>query len=131
MALQASLANDYTTSVNCVMRSPNGALSGVAYSKHIVPRYPIMVVMICGTTWRLTLKWLVSHASARALGSRYYSVHLFYTLAKLAGGLCINQNKVYQKVLRGQSCTTMAYSADGTRLFSCGTSEEGESYFAE
>ena len=33
---------------------------------------------------------LVSHASARALGSRYYSVHLFYTLAMLAGGSCIN-----------------------------------------
>nr|POE69321.1 isoform 2 of topless-related protein 4 [Quercus suber] len=52
MALQASLANDYTTSVNRVMWSPNGAPSGIAYSKHIVPRYPIMVVMICRTTWR-------------------------------------------------------------------------------
>nr|POF05263.1 isoform 2 of topless-related protein 4 [Quercus suber] len=31
----------------------------------------------------------------------------------------------------GQSCTTMAYSADGTRLFSCGTSKEGESYLTE
>ncbi|KAM7259053.1 hypothetical protein ACFE04_014794 [Oxalis oulophora] len=28
-------------------------------------------------------------------------------------------------------CTTMAYSADGTRLFSCGTSKEGESYIVE
>ncbi|KAI7986414.1 Topless-related protein 4 [Camellia lanceoleosa] len=31
----------------------------------------------------------------------------------------------------GHSCTTMAYSADGTRLFSCGTSKEGESYIVE
>ncbi|KAI7980655.1 Topless-related protein 4 [Camellia lanceoleosa] len=31
----------------------------------------------------------------------------------------------------GHSCTTMAYSADGTRLFSCGTSNEGESYIVE
>ncbi|KAB2611410.1 TMV resistance protein N-like [Pyrus ussuriensis x Pyrus communis] len=28
-------------------------------------------------------------------------------------------------------CTTMAYSADGTRLFSCGTSKDGESYIVE
>ncbi|KAJ3677253.1 hypothetical protein LUZ60_002977 [Juncus effusus] len=31
----------------------------------------------------------------------------------------------------GHWCTTMAYSADGTRLFSCGTSKEGESYIVE
>eukprot|EP00249_Psilotum_nudum_P021400 c28094_g1_i2 orf=495-3920(+) len=31
----------------------------------------------------------------------------------------------------GQWCTTMAYSADGTRLFSCGTSKEGESFLVE
>ncbi|KAK1286085.1 Topless-related protein 1 [Acorus calamus] len=31
----------------------------------------------------------------------------------------------------GLWCTTMAYSADGTRLFSCGTSKEGDSYLVE
>ncbi|KAJ7549922.1 hypothetical protein O6H91_07G075100 [Diphasiastrum complanatum] len=31
----------------------------------------------------------------------------------------------------GHWCTTMAYSADGTRLFSCGTSKEGESFLVE
>ncbi|KAJ7958799.1 Topless-related protein [Quillaja saponaria] len=31
----------------------------------------------------------------------------------------------------GRSCTTMAYSADGTRLFSCGTSKDGESHIIE
>ncbi|KAG8656222.1 protein TOPLESS [Manihot esculenta] len=31
----------------------------------------------------------------------------------------------------GRWCTTMAYSADGTRLFSCGTSKEGESHIVE
>jgi WD40 repeat protein len=31
----------------------------------------------------------------------------------------------------GQSCTRMAYSADGTRLFSCGTNKEGESHIVE
>ncbi|GLJ08649.1 hypothetical protein SUGI_0092930 [Cryptomeria japonica] len=31
----------------------------------------------------------------------------------------------------GQWCTTMAYSADGSRLFSCGTSKEGDSYLVE
>ncbi|CAB4315694.1 unnamed protein product [Prunus armeniaca] len=31
----------------------------------------------------------------------------------------------------GQWCTTMLYSADGSRLFSCGTSKEGESFLVE
>ncbi|CAL9084769.1 unnamed protein product [Musa textilis] len=31
----------------------------------------------------------------------------------------------------GHWCTTMAYSADGTRLFSCGTSKDGESHLVE
>ena len=31
----------------------------------------------------------------------------------------------------GRSCTSMAYCADGTRLFSCGTSKEGESFIVE
>ncbi|KAK6913734.1 WD40 repeat [Dillenia turbinata] len=31
----------------------------------------------------------------------------------------------------GQWCTTMLYSADGSRLFSCGTSKEGDSHLVE
>ncbi|KAI4346275.1 hypothetical protein L6164_013341 [Bauhinia variegata] len=31
----------------------------------------------------------------------------------------------------GQCCTTMLYSADGSRLFSCGTSKDGDSYLVE
>ncbi|KAK8947936.1 Topless-related protein 1 [Platanthera guangdongensis] len=31
----------------------------------------------------------------------------------------------------GRWCTTMAYSADGSRLFSCGTSKDGESHLVE
>ncbi|KAF8015963.1 hypothetical protein BT93_H1495 [Corymbia citriodora subsp. variegata] len=31
----------------------------------------------------------------------------------------------------GRWCTTMLYSADGTRLFSCGTSKEGETFLVE
>ncbi|KAL4179676.1 hypothetical protein AMTRI_Chr13g88480 [Amborella trichopoda] len=31
----------------------------------------------------------------------------------------------------GHWCTTMAYNADGTRLFSCGTSKDGDSYLVE
>ncbi|KAL7248349.1 hypothetical protein ACSBR2_003128 [Camellia fascicularis] len=39
MPLQASLANDYTVSINCVIWSPDGTLFGVAYSKNIVHIY--------------------------------------------------------------------------------------------
>ncbi|XP_039136163.1 LOW QUALITY PROTEIN: protein TPR1-like [Dioscorea cayenensis subsp. rotundata] len=31
----------------------------------------------------------------------------------------------------GRSCTTMLYSSDGSRLFSCGTSKEGDSFLVE
>ncbi|TYH01743.1 hypothetical protein ES288_A09G084400v1 [Gossypium darwinii] len=31
----------------------------------------------------------------------------------------------------GQGCTTMLYSADGSRLFSCGTSKDGDSFLVE
>ncbi|CAL0306858.1 unnamed protein product [Lupinus luteus] len=31
----------------------------------------------------------------------------------------------------GQSCTTMLYSSDGSRLFSCGTSRDGDSFLVE
>ncbi|XP_057962762.1 topless-related protein 3-like isoform X2 [Malania oleifera] len=31
----------------------------------------------------------------------------------------------------GQCCTTMLYSADGSRLFSCGTSKDGDSFLVE
>ncbi|KAJ4957139.1 hypothetical protein NE237_013922 [Protea cynaroides] len=31
----------------------------------------------------------------------------------------------------GHGCTTMRYSADGSRLFSCGTSKDGDSYLVE
>ncbi|KAJ4850013.1 RNA polymerase II associated Paf1 complex subunit Tpr1 [Turnera subulata] len=31
----------------------------------------------------------------------------------------------------GRSCTTMVYSADGKRLFSCGTTQDGESHMVE
>ncbi|GAB2269496.1 Topless- protein 4 [Dionaea muscipula] len=31
----------------------------------------------------------------------------------------------------GRSCTTMSYTADGSRLFSCGTNKEGESFLVE
>ncbi|KAF9622713.1 hypothetical protein IFM89_032893 [Coptis chinensis] len=31
----------------------------------------------------------------------------------------------------GHGCTTMLYSADGTRLFSCGTSKDGDSFLVE
>uniref|UniRef100_A0A7N2LPY5 Uncharacterized protein n=1 Tax=Quercus lobata TaxID=97700 RepID=A0A7N2LPY5_QUELO len=153
------------------MWSSNGALSGVAYSKHNVLRYyyhggddlrnhlevclyicvdygMLSLVISCtllkGIKHQFTLCALIIRRKSRALGSRYYSVHLFYTLAMLAGGSCINQNKLYQKVLRddrlnqllncrtwGQCCKTMAFSAGGKRLFICETNKEGRSYLLE
>ena len=69
--------------------------------RYSVVLFALLLVDSFSLTFHERHQRLVSHASARALGSRYYSVHLFYSLAMLAGGSCIYQNKVYQKVLRG------------------------------
>ncbi|XWS27035.1 hypothetical protein CRYUN_Cryun26dG0081300 [Craigia yunnanensis] len=175
MPLQASLANDYTVSVNRVMWSPDGALFGVAYSKHFVHIYSYhggddlrnhleieahvgsvndlafsypnkqLCVVTCGED-RVIKVW------DAATGAKQYAfegheapvysicphhkenIQFIFSTAtdgKIKAWLYDNMGSRVDYNAPGQSSTTMAYSADGTRLFSCGTNKEGESYLVE
>ncbi|XVF86443.1 hypothetical protein PTKIN_Ptkin18bG0040700 [Pterospermum kingtungense] len=50
---------------------------------------------------------------------------------KIKGWLYDNTGSRVDYVAPGHSCMTMTYSADGTRLFSCGTNKDGESHIVE
>ncbi|KAJ8753195.1 hypothetical protein K2173_017783 [Erythroxylum novogranatense] len=175
MALQASLANDYTASVNRVMWSPDGNLFGVAYSKHIVHIYSYhggddirnhleieahvgsvndlafsypnkqLCVITCGED-RLIKVWDAVTGNKQFTFEGHeapvYSVRPHHkeniqfvfstaTDGKIKAWLYDNAGSRVDYDAPGHSSTMMAYSADGTRLFSCGTNKEGESYLVE
>ncbi|XP_007013507.2 PREDICTED: topless-related protein 4 isoform X2 [Theobroma cacao] len=175
MPLQASLANDYTVSINRVMWSPDGNLFGVAYSKHIVHVYSYhggddlrnrleieahvgsvndlafsypnkqLCIVTCGED-RIIKVWdAVSGAKQHIFEGHEAPVYsicphhkeniqfIFSTATdgKIKAWLYDNVGSRVDYNAPGQSSTTMAYSADGTRLFSCGTNKDGESYLVE
>ncbi|XP_039036868.1 topless-related protein 4-like [Hibiscus syriacus] len=185
MPLQESLANDHSVSVNRVVWSPDGALSGVAYSKHIVHVYSYLYlcdwsiqlgsssiklifclieahvgsvndlafsypnkqlcVVTCGED-RVIKAWdTVSGAKLHTFEGHEAPVYsicphhkeniqfIFSTATdgKIKAWLYDNMGSRVDYNAPGQSSTTMAYSADGTRLFSCGTNKEGESFLVE
>ncbi|KAJ4839218.1 Topless- protein 4, partial [Turnera subulata] len=175
MALQASLASDYTSTVNRVMWSPDGNLFGVAYSKHVVHIYSYhggddirnhleieahvgsvndlafsypnkqLSIVTCGED-RVIKVWDAVTGTKQFTfeghESPVYSVcphqkeniqFIFSTATdgKIKAWLYDNLGSRVDYDAPGHSSTIMAYSADGTRLFSCGTNKEGESYLVE
>ncbi|KAL8457091.1 hypothetical protein ACS0TY_035069 [Phlomoides rotata] len=175
MILQASLANEYTASVNRVLWSPDGRLFGVAYSKHIVQLYAYfgdgdlrnhleidahigsvndlafshpkqqLSVITCGED-KIIKVWDAATGAKQYTFEGHeapvYSVcphhkeHIQFIFStdvdgKIKAWLYDNMGSRVDYDAPGHSCTTMAYSSDGTRLFSCGTSKDGESYIVE
>ncbi|GMH30687.1 hypothetical protein Nepgr_032530 [Nepenthes gracilis] len=174
MALQTSLAADYTASINRVMWSPDGTLCGVAYSKSIVHIYAFsgandlrnhleieahtgsvndlafsypnkLCIVTCGED-RLIKVWDVVTGTKQYTFEGHeapvYSVcphhkeniqFIFSTATngKIKAWLYDNMGSRVDYDAPGHSSTTMAYSADGSRLFSCGTNKEGESFLVE
>ncbi|XP_022714819.1 topless-related protein 4-like isoform X2 [Durio zibethinus] len=173
--LQASLASEYTAAVNRVIWSPDGALLGVAYSKHIVHIYSYhgsddlrdhleieahignvsdlafsqpnkqLCVITCGEDKTIKV-WDAVNGNKQYTFEGHeapvYSVcphhkegiqFIFSTAidGKIKAWLYDNMGSRVDYNAPGHSCTTMAYSADGTRLFSCGTNKEGESHIVE
>ncbi|GMY35822.1 topless-related protein 4-like [Fagus crenata] len=173
--LQASLANDYTASVNRVVWSPDGNFFGVAYSKHIVHIYSyhggddlrnhLEIEAHSGSVNDLAFSYpnkqlcVVTCGDDRVIkvwdavsGSKQYSfegheapvysvcphhkenIQFIFSTAtdgKIKAWLYDNMGSRVDYDAPGHSSTTMAYSADGTRLFSCGTNKEGESFLVE
>ncbi|XP_056162473.1 uncharacterized protein LOC115684239 isoform X4 [Syzygium oleosum] len=175
MALQASLANDYTASVNRVMWSADGKFFGVAYSKQMVHIYSYhggddirnhleieahvgsvndlafsylneqLCVVTSGEDRSIKVWDTVTGAMQRSFEGHeapVYSICLhrkenvqfiFSTSAdgKIKAWLYDNKVSIVDYDAPGPSSTKIAYSADGTRLFSSGTNKEGESYLVE
>lgn len=175
VGLRASLANEYTASVNRVVWSPDGALFGVAYSKHIVHIFSFHVgtelrnhleidahagnvsdlafahpnkqlcIVTCGEDKTIKVWDAVTGAKLFTFEGHeapVYSVcphykeniqFIFSTAVdgKIKAWLYDNKGSRVDYEAPGRSCTTMAYTADGTRLFSCGTNKEGESFLVE
>ncbi|KAL1565037.1 WUS-interacting protein 2 [Salvia divinorum] len=175
VTLQASLAAEYTASVNRVMWSSDGSLFGVAYSKHIVHLYAYyggddliqhleidahvgsvsdlafshpnrqFCVVTCGED--KTIK--VWDAKKGVMQYRFegheapvYSICTHqrrdcqFIISTAVDGkaklwLYDTVRSIADFDVPGRSCTTMAYSADGIRLFSCGTNKDGESHIVE
>ncbi|XP_062155997.1 topless-related protein 4 isoform X2 [Alnus glutinosa] len=175
MNLQALLANECTASVNRVIWSPDGALFGVAFSKHMVQIYSYhggddlqnhleieahvgnvsdlafshpnkqLYIVTCGEDKTIKVWEAINGNKVYTFEGHeapVYSVcphqkeniqFIFSTAidGKIKAWLYDNLGSRVDYDAPGQSCTTMAYSADGTRLFSCGTNKEGESYIVE
>ncbi|KAK3436776.1 hypothetical protein EUGRSUZ_C01437 [Eucalyptus grandis] len=175
MALQASLAIDYTTSVNRVMWSPNGILFGVAYSKHMVHIYSYhggddirnhleieahvgsvndlafsnpskqLCFVTCGEDKTIKVWDAVTGAKLLAFEGHEAPVYsicphnreniqfIFSTATdgKIKTWFYDNMRSRANYDAPGHSSTVMTYSDDGSRLFSCGTNTEGESYLVE
>ncbi|KAL9665557.1 hypothetical protein QQ045_020978 [Rhodiola kirilowii] len=175
VVLQASLASEYSASVNRVMWSPDGSLFGVAYSKHLVQvfSYPggedlrnhleidahvgnvsdlafshpnkQLSIITCGED-KIIKVWDAATGAKQYTFEGHeapvYSVcphhkeniqFIFSTATdgKIKAWLYDNMGSRVDYDAPGRSCTMMAYSADGTRLFSCGTSKDGESHIVE
>ncbi|KAK3436840.1 hypothetical protein EUGRSUZ_C01368 [Eucalyptus grandis] len=143
MAVQASLASDYTASVNRVMWSPDGTLFGVAYSKHMVHIYSyhggddirnhLEIEAHGGSVNDLAFSYPNKQLCVVTCGEDRLIKFIFSTATdgKIKAWLYDNMGSRVDYDAPGHSSTMMAYSADGTRLFSCGTNKEGESYLVE
>ncbi|KAL3825094.1 hypothetical protein ACJIZ3_021123 [Penstemon smallii] len=106
-ALQTSLQNNNSASVNRVAWSPEG----VSYSKNIVQMYSYHGV----NDIRKHLEFLFSTAID----------------GKIKAWLYANQGSRVDYDAPGHSATTIAYNNDGTRFFSFGTNKEGVPYLVE
>ncbi|KAH0970293.1 hypothetical protein GBA52_022449 [Prunus armeniaca] len=189
--LQASLASDYTASINRVMWSPDGTLFGKHRCPCLFSVYLILfsyceldtcysnlktfyrlvncsILLFTFTRWGNKKLIHKVHRKNKYLGGSQHKKKSYAVLGISNFNLMFN--RLYDYIVLtisdlllfpfqfifstatdgkikawlydtvgsrvdydapGHSSTTMAYSADGTRLFSCGTNKEGDSYLVE
>ncbi|KAL0787965.1 hypothetical protein Bca101_004211 [Brassica carinata] len=154
--LQASLASEYTAAANRVVWSPDGGLLvlvNVVVDAHAgnvndlafsLPNQQLCFVT-CGEDKTIKVWDAVTGNKLHTFEGHdapVYSVcphqkeniqFIFSTAVdgKIKAWLYDNMGSRVDYDAPGRSCTAMAYCADGTRLFSCGTSKEGESFIVE
>ncbi|GFY92434.1 WUS-interacting protein 2 [Actinidia rufa] len=122
------LYSEYTASVNRVMWSPDGTLFGIirfiylslySHAHYLGVLHTPSILCIYayhgGADIRNHLEFIFSTGIDEKIKAWFYD----------------NAGSRVDYDAPGHSCTTMAYSADGTRLFSCGTTKEGESHIVD
>ncbi|KAI7728572.1 hypothetical protein M8C21_001090 [Ambrosia artemisiifolia] len=155
MPLQAALSSDYTASINRIysyhggddlrnhleIDAHAGSVNDLAFS------YPNkqLCIVTCGEDRSIKVWDAATGAKQYTFEGHeapVYSVcphfkenvqFIFSTATdgKIKAWLYDNMGSRVDYDAPGHSSTTMAYTADGTRLFSCGTNKEGESYIVE
>ncbi|KAF3596308.1 hypothetical protein DY000_02025940 [Brassica cretica] len=135
--LQALIAKETPMSVTRVAWSPDGNFIGVAYTKHLIHVYAFSGpndLRQHAEVWDVSGR---KHFTFEGHEAPVYSIcphhkeniqFIFSTAidGKIKAWLYDNMGSRVDYDAPGKWCTTMLYSADGTRLFSCGTSKDGD-----
>ncbi|KAG6503556.1 hypothetical protein ZIOFF_035872 [Zingiber officinale] len=146
--IPASLTNDATVSVNRCLWSPEGSILGSV--NDIAFSYPkkTLSIITCGddkaikdaSTRQKQYTFEGHEAPVYSVCPHFNSVSLFLSVKFFFSTSTDGKIKAWSyEGLRsrvayeapGHWCTTMTYSADGTRIFSCGTSKDGDSHLVE
>ncbi|KAJ1385596.1 WD40/YVTN repeat-like-containing domain superfamily [Sesbania bispinosa] len=143
LPFQAAAVKDAPISVSRVTWSPDGSFVGVAFTKHLIHLYAytgsnelaqrIEVVAHVGGVNDLAFAHPNKQLCIVTCGDDKLIKFIFSTAidGKIKAWLYDNMGSRVDYDAPGHWCTTMLYSADGSRLFSCGTSKDGESFLVE
>ncbi|KAH0994419.1 hypothetical protein GBA52_018283 [Prunus armeniaca] len=143
LQFQATIVKDTPISVSRVTWSPDGSFVGVAFTKHLIHLYAyhgsndlrqhVEVDAHNGAVNDLAFAHPNKQLCVVTCGEDKLIKFIFSTAidGKIKAWLYDNLGSRVDYDAPGQWCTTMLYSADGSRLFSCGTSKEGESFLVE
>ncbi|KAG4928788.1 hypothetical protein JHK85_055274 [Glycine max] len=143
LPFQAAMVKDAPISVSRVTWSLDGNFVGVAFTKHLIHLYAytgsnelaqrIEVDAHIGGVNDLAFAHPNKQLCIVTCGDDKLIKFVFSTAidGKIKAWLYDNMGSRVDYDAPGHWCTTMLYSADGSRLFSCGTSKDGESFLVE
>ncbi|XP_027366106.1 topless-related protein 3-like isoform X6 [Abrus precatorius] len=133
LPFQAAAVRDAPISVSRVTWSPDGSFVGIAFTKHLIHLYAYTGSNPNELAQRIEVDAHVGGVNDLAFAhpNKQLCVVTCGDDKSIKAWLYDNIGSRVDYDAPGHWCTTMLYSADGTRLFSCGTSKDGESFLVE
>ncbi|KAK6121065.1 hypothetical protein DH2020_045194 [Rehmannia glutinosa] len=143
LTFQASAAKDAPFPVTRVTWSPDGTFCGAAFSKHLIHLYAyagpndlrqhLEIDAHAGGVNDIAFAHPNKQLCVVTCGDDKLIKFIFSTAVdgKIKAWLYDNMGSRVDYDAPGHWCTTMLYSADGSRLFSCGTGKDGDSFLVE